>query len=130
MSKLIRAILCDAYVKTSGKDNLIGIFERWAAYKLPSICTDFCLNIKVEAVKGPHILSVQVADGRDKPLGQPTRVSFISENLSEGVILNVLYQKFPLLQFGLIRFMCYVDNELVGEAFFDVVPAADPCATP
>jgi len=126
MARLLRAVLCDAYVRTSGKENLLGVFERWNTVKLPCVCSEFCLNAKVEATKGPHVFSIQIADERDQPCGPPKQIPFLSENSNVAQTVNMTYQGFVLTRAGMTRFMCYVDEEFVGEVAFDVaLPPVD-----
>lgn len=126
MSKLLRAVLCDAWNQTSGKDNLIGVFDRWNVAKLPLVCSNFCFNAKVEATKGAHVFRIQVADERDRPCGAPQQFTFLIENPNEGQTINMSYPRFVLDRTGMYRFMCYVDDEFVGEAVFDVIVSKPP----
>jgi len=126
MARLLRAVLCDAWIQTSGKDNLIGVFERWTVQKLPHVCSDFCLNAKVEATQGPHVFSIQIADERDNPCGPPKKILFMIENPNAGLTINYFYQQFVLTRAGLTRFMCSIDGEFIGEAVFDVVVLKPP----
>lgn len=118
MAKLHRAILCDAVVKTSGKENLLGVFVRWYADGLPTTCPPFALHTCVDATKGPHVFKVQVADEFDKPLGNPTLIPFniTAGEIHDGHIINVYFNNFVIVKFGTLRFMLSVDDEFVGEA--------------
>ena len=121
MSRLLRAVLCDNWSQTSGKNNLIGIFDRWTVPGLPFFCPQFCLNALVEATKGPHSFKIQVANEQDQPLGPPQEIPFICDSSSVPHTVNMTYSAFVLTKPGMTRFMLHIDDEFVGEATFIVV---------
>lgn len=121
MSRMTRAVFCDAAVQTWGKENLIGVFDRFTVPGLPVLCPPFVFHAKLEVLKGAHVFRIQTTDEMDRPNKPAKEWPFLCDSPDTPCTMNVAYGNYVAKTSGAQRFMCYVDDEHVGEGSFAVI---------
>lgn len=123
-SSLGYLVLCDGHVKTSGKDCIIGIFNRIFAKSFPTQHEQCYLAFELWADPGKHELMVQIrdTDGGDvvDPLG-PLEMFVADSGQGTGAIH---LRGLPLQRAGIYTFVVILDGKELGgrDLFVEPMP--------
>jgi len=124
---LVAALVCDVAVvdPSTGKKNLIGIFDRVYVGKFPTK-RPMSLYMKVTDAEGYYkteVRYVQVSSG--KVLAQ-AEGEMHSNNRLTSLDLNIEFPPLPIPEKGRYEFQVWANSMFLGATFIDAVPRSKP----
>ena len=124
---LVAALVCDVAVTdpSTGKKNLIGIFDRVHVGKFPT-ARPMSLYLKVTDADGNYELEaryVQVSSGKVLARAEG---ELHSNNKLASIDLIVPFPPLPIPEEGRYELQIWANNMFLGSTFIDAIPRAQP----
>jgi hypothetical protein len=124
---LVAALACDVAVPdpSTGKKNLIGIFDRVNVGKFPTT-RPMSLYMKVTDADGDYKLEVRyVQVGSGKVLAQ-AEGELHSKNKLASIDLIIQFPPLPIPEEGRYEFQVWANSMFLGATFIDALPRLKP----
>ncbi|MGA2158049.1 MAG: hypothetical protein ABSG90_02400 [Dehalococcoidia bacterium] len=119
---LVASLVCDVAVAdpSTGKKNLIGIFDKILASKVP-VRRPICLYLKLTDAEGDYNLEVKVVQVSTSKVLAGATGEMKSGNRLESPDLYILFPPIEFAVIGRYEFQIWANSVYLGGTFLDVV---------
>ena len=120
----LAVLLCDEVLNSSGKNSLIGIFDKVTSAVFPAVHFRLYIYAKLADGAGTYELRVQYVDVDESKAIIDAVIPQPVEWKAEGEPLDITIQQqgLPIPHPGRYEFRLFLDNHFIGMAFFKAGP--------
>lgn len=120
---LLAVLVCDVAVAdpSTGKKNLIGIFDRVFAAQFPA-ARPMSVYIKLTDAEGRYDLAIELVYGKTGEKIADAKGEFVSKSQLESADAHIQFPLIPMPHPGRYEFRILADSVYLGSAVIDAVP--------